>query len=233
MLTSCIMEITKDDSKKNIIIFFFPLSGISLVYKKLIKFFPNASTYLINYPFKETTSSFLFSSIEELAQYYCKIIKNLTKDYENVFFVGYSFGGLIALESALIFTQQEHKIKELILVDTIYPRLLKDDNLFDQIIQRLIKKIDFNFLDLDISYFRKVVGNNYYLQNTYTPKKYDGLVTFITTLDSTKNNLRLWKKNVFRHVKVIKIEADHYSIIEDKADYLGDNILNILKKHQQ
>ena len=226
------MEITKDTNKKNIIIFFFPLSGISLVYKKLIKFFPNASVYFLHYPFKEKSANFLFSSLKDLAKNYQEIIKELTKNYDNVFFVGYSFGGLMALESALMFNQQGHKIKELIIIDTIYPSLLKDDNLFDQIIQRLIKKIDFNFLDLNLSYFKKIVENNYHLQKTYTPKKYNSLVTFITTLDTTKNNLRLWRKNVFDHIKIIKIAADHYSIIEDKAEHLGQALFNILSKYK-
>ena len=210
MLTSCIMEITKDTNKKNIIIFFFPLSGISLVYKKLIKFFPNASVYFLHYPFKEKSANFLFSSLKDLAKNYQEIIKELTKNYDNVFFVGYSFGGLMALESALMFNQQGHKIKELIIIDTI----------------------DFNFLDLNLSYFKKIVENNYHLQKTYTPKKYNSLVTFITTLDTTKNNLRLWRKNVFDHIKIIKIAADHYSIIEDKAEHLGQALFNILSKYK-
>ncbi len=140
-----IIKITENISENKPNFFLFhPAGGSAFCYKVLGDFISDTfNVYAVEPPPLSSRESF-FSSVEDMAIVYSKAISELIGENKKYFLGGWSFGGILALESARHLRNYHLKEEALIIIDTM---------LYTQQQKELV------FLD-DVNFLMSLLGEN-------------------------------------------------------------------------
>lgn len=220
--TSLIM-ITKGKSHNPPLFMIHPGGGSAYCYTVLSKHIKDIPIFGINNPNFENSSK-NFETIEDMAKYYVRVIKD--KQNSGPYYIaGWSFGGVVAYEIAQQLSSIGDSVKGLILIDSVNPDL---EELKERSADRSDTKNEeqeifeneniFCFLDEKIKKLIKYnLETSSKLMKSYKPTTYKqkGNVILLKTGDqfsSTTKNYE-WNK-VIPNLIIKKIPGTHYTLFD-------------------
>ena len=224
-----IFKISGDKNYKKSVILFHPISGFSYEYIGLKKYFSNHNAYCINYPYLRSDINKL-DSIESMIECYLSNISHILEESESITFIGYSFGGILAIEAAKYLNRLDKKISKIILIDTYFPtEIIKEKSLIEKEIDRNIQTMRFDDFGISKGHVVDVININYKLLQKYKIPKLDNQVYLLRTVCYPKKYEELWKENIFYKFNLIEIPGSHYTLMKgENASVLGDEISKLL-----
>jgi len=97
-----------------------PMGGTAVVYAPLVDLLPGISIYGIQSEGLAPSESIRHTTIESMAAYYVDLIRSVQKTGP-YWLLGWSSGGLLALEAARILSRMGEKVNPVLLLDTVAP----------------------------------------------------------------------------------------------------------------
>jgi thioesterase domain-containing protein len=186
------------------------------------------------------------ASIEDMAVFYLQAIRELQPNGP-YFFIGYSLGGLIALEIAQLLTSTKQKVGLLAMLDS-YPHrrhlsLHQWARLLAQLAVRHISSLlkagvrdrDKTTLDASrgmepfLSVGQRIRASEYLAWKRYRPRFYDGKITFVQARIASHfpdDPAAVWR-HLAREFELETVPADHVGILTTHAESLA----SILSRH--
>lgn len=161
----------------------YPGCGMPFAYLPLADHITERPIYaFINPRFYELNNK--FAHIEEMAAYYCKVIKDA--GYEEPYSIGgWSFGGVVAYEMASIFKRENILVETVIMIDSFnlsrikYKPCTEDDILYN------LKALNIDPERADAKYFKSEFIHNEKLLMNYKPSPYYGKVALLKAQNPT------------------------------------------------
>lgn len=135
------ISLIKKGSDKGTLLLFHPAGGLSTPYFPLSRFNHKVSIYGVDNPFFGHHKG--FRALEEMVKSYVERILNGSFSLP-IYFGGWSFGGIIALEVACLLNQSKLSCNEVILFDTFNPSLVKQW----EVKPNLQAIFNYNFIDM-------------------------------------------------------------------------------------
>jgi thioesterase domain-containing protein len=175
--------------------------------------------------------------IEDLAAHYIQEIQ-MVQPKGPYFLVGYSWGGLVAYETALQLTERGDLVEFVVMVDTPLPnsrRQTPADRLTSpKLVEKIKYKVKSRFtIENSKSKLKKMIyGSTYYRPDTfdlatihtvmrsYHPRAYSGRVFFFKATESPEG----WKRLVGKGFEVEEISTDHAGLMR------GEDVVKIARK---
>lgn len=214
---------------------FHPITGLGVDYVRLEHYLSPHRLSIMTYPFGK---NFTFNSIEDMARYYSSKVE--TQKTTPLYLVGYSMGGILALEAARYLSKKGYSIERVIMIDTYYPHreLAKKKNIATEAM-KLRERLSFSKVsEGDINSLMPIITDHMQLLSRYEPKSYEGPVNFLKSSAYHLPMLDLWKKNL-KNLAVYDLPGDHYSIFEEQniqkiANFILNSLLSFNKiKHER
>jgi thioesterase domain-containing protein len=180
------------------------------------------------------------ANIEDMAVFYLQAIMELQPNGP-YFFIGYSLGGLIALEIAQLLTRTKQKVGLLAMVDS-YPHrrhlsLHQRARLLAQLAVRRVSSLfkagvrdrDKTTLDATrdmepfLSVGQRIRASEYLAWKKYRPRFYDGKITFVQARIASHfpdDPAAVWR-HLAREFELETVPADHVEILTTHAESLA------------
>ena len=199
--------LSEPDTSKPLIIFIHPSCAGSEVYQTLADKLSQAYQCLgiDNYNLSHENK---ITSLAELANYYLSLIELKN---QKVILLGWSLGGLIALEMAYWLDKKDFDV-QVVLLDTLFPTkkpLIK--SLFDKDFKNICQNM--NLVNKDKQYIQKL-KLNYQIERQLAQSKLSGKIKKENIISFNAKGIK------FRQItkNIISIKANHFGIIKKITD---------------
>lgn len=194
--------------------FIHPITGLSNVYQKLPTYIKSYGLYGISNPYFGVSES-NFTTIEEMASNYIEIISQIQKNGP-YHLVGWSFGGLVALEMAVQLSNKSEAVANVFLVDTYHPKTFQSHDLEEEINTLLIAE-NTSLDSIEGKQLYHSIKIHDALMRQYVPKVYKGRVTLLQATAGQFIPKGGWQQHEISNLKVVSIPALHYEIFKEPA----------------
>jgi nocardicin nonribosomal peptide synthetase NocB len=198
-----------------------PGGGLAFCYSGLAKYI-DTPIYGINNP-HFTNPENGFNSIEEIAEYYIKLIKDI-QEVGPYYLGGWSFGGLVALEMSHQLSFQQEEVKRLILIDSGNPikppRKFLEDTKQEILVENQDKNENNDFIFPQE--LKNLMGRNLSTCGfKYAAPRYKGEVFLLRAENKNKfgkkirhqTNSHGWKGYI-DHLKILDIPGEHVNLFD-------------------
>lgn len=239
----------KADGDKSPLIFIHPIGGAVFCYLPLIKLLEKlpCPIYCIQDPFILESGSVEFKKISEVASCYIKKIEsaNLAQPYN---LIGSSYGGSIAWEMAKQLTDNNKKVKSIILLDSwaMLSENHRDFTAFSQVMQKHQETLNLHLKNNPISALEKqsLLDSQWQrmqlllahmpstILSTQTQNinivlfKAKNLTDEYICIDDPKNH---WQKYCQNTITSYLVDGDHESILkEPNVKFIAENLIMLL-----
>ena len=225
-----IFKISDDKNYANTIIFFHPITGFSYEYTKLKNFLYGYNTYCINYPYVDLQGSCI-DSVESMIRFYMSHMIDIIQKSQNITLIGYSFGGVLAVEAARYLSSINVTIDRIVMIDSYFPtEIIKQKSLIENEIKNIIQNIKFETLGITEDQVIGVMNKNYELLVKYKIPKLDSKIFLLKTEIYPEMHVKLWRENFSSQFISIVTPGNHYTLMqEENAQVLGQKIEKLLK----
>ncbi|MBY0273447.1 MAG: amino acid adenylation domain-containing protein, partial [Alphaproteobacteria bacterium] len=214
-----------------------PVGGLGFPYFSLRYYIDDRAVYAINNP-KFGNKEGNFSSIEEMATTYIKIMRNIQSEGPYII-GGWSFGGLVSIEMAKQLNKIGESVQQVILIDTYNyskPKEIPHDSIIQEQFKRTLKNENINIDASEGELLLQEMCNNYKLLLRYIPSRLSVKVALIKAtiipqdaesraIDDLFNG---WLSVFPQNLAVYSIAATHDNVFKDGyIDTLSEK-LNII-----
>lgn len=225
-----IFPVVQCDKKKTPLFLIHPATGVAHAYQALKKFMEDETVYGLNNPrINDPTKH--YSSMEEMAADYIKMIKNIQP--KGPYRIGgWSFGGNVAFEMAQQLKKMGEAVGSLILLDSFNLSAYTDKISVDE----FIKLSEIQALAGNDLFVRREMINNIILNLTYKPKPYSGHVTLfhchipVQPFNVLQSDLfNGWSGLVTPGIQLYSLNCNHYELfLKHNAEITANRLKEVV-----
>ena len=214
--TELVFSISQGNANNKCVLLFPPISGVSYEYTKLAPWLQNTAAYCLNYPFHNTDSS-NFDTIPSLVEYYLSNLNEVIQKSDSISLIGYSFGGILALNAAQYLQHMNKTIDQIILIDTYYPtEKIKNKGFIEEQIEQALQLMNFEHSNFSKEKIQEVMRKNYKILSKHSLSAYSGSISLLKTSEYPKMFIDLWSKNISPNINIIPIPGHHYNLMSQE-----------------
>ncbi|KAJ3033802.1 hypothetical protein HDV00_005815 [Rhizophlyctis rosea] len=169
----------KKTGSKPVCFFIHDVTGMATFFMRLGPYMPNEMYALGDRHLGDPDN---YTSIIEMARYYITLIKTIQPEGP-YYLAGYSFGGTVCMEMAVMLREMGDKVQHVIVIDTVYlPKAQRKAFATNSFIEQSTEAIVANFKELPQQWTDRLwveVRKNLTLYVDHESRPYDGAVTLI------------------------------------------------------